>query len=103
MSATTSETRSIRALRHPWTIEVLTEDQLERVHAATLRVLEQVGLQVRSERVLRELAGAGAEVDEATMRARFPSAMVDECMAILPPRLLIVGRQPALAHPLAGR
>jgi len=102
MSATTGETRSVRALRHPWTVEVLTEDQLERVHAATLRVLEQVGLQVRSERILRELAGAGAEVDEATMRARFPSAMVDECMALVPPSFLMAARDPALDLPIDG-
>src|SRR3990170_4851314 len=102
MSATTGETRSVRALRHPWTVEVLTEDQLERVHAATLRILEQVGLQVRSERILRELAGAGAEVDEATMRARFPSAMVEECMALVPPSFLMAARDPALALPIDG-
>ena len=102
MSATTAETRFIRSLRHPWTVEVLTEDQLERVHAATLRVLEQVGLQVRSERILRELAGAGAEVDEATMRARFPSAMVDECMALVPPSFLMAARDPALDLPIDG-
>src|SRR3990170_6411909 len=102
MSATTGETRSVRALRHPWTVEVLTEDQLERVHAATLRVLERVGLQVRSERILRELAVAGAEVDEATMRARFPSAMVDEHMALVPPSFLMAARDPALDLPIDG-
>jgi trimethylamine:corrinoid methyltransferase-like protein len=54
----------IRGLRSPWTIEVLTQDELEGVHAATLRVLERTGVQIRSEVVLRELGEAGAKVDE---------------------------------------
>jgi trimethylamine--corrinoid protein Co-methyltransferase len=104
MSAGTVEAapRWVRPLRHPWTVEVLTPDQLERVHTATLWVLERVGLQVRSESILRELADAGAEVDEATMRARFPSAMVEECMALVPPDFLMAARDPALDLPVDG-
>jgi trimethylamine--corrinoid protein Co-methyltransferase len=105
MSATTSvepTARAIRALRHPWTVEVLTEDQVERIHVATLRILDQVGLQVRSESVLAELAAAGAKVDEATMRARFPSAMVEECLALVPPTFLMAARDPALDLPIDG-
>ena len=104
MSATTAEasSRSVRALRHPWTVEVLTEDELERIHAATLRVLERVGLQVRSEAILRELAAVGAQVDEATMQVRFPPAMVEECLAIIPPDFLMAARDPALDLPIDG-
>jgi trimethylamine:corrinoid methyltransferase-like protein len=105
MSATTPAeraTRFIRPLRNPWTIDVLTEDELERVHAATLRVLERVGLQVRSESILRELAEAGAEVDEATMRVRFTPTMVEECMALAPPDFLMAARDPALDLPIDG-
>jgi trimethylamine--corrinoid protein Co-methyltransferase len=104
MSATTGEppARSIRALRHPWTVEVLTEDELERIHEATLRVLERVGVQVRSETILRELAEAGADADEAAMRARFPSAMVETCMALVPPTFVMAARDPALDLPIDG-
>ena len=102
MSATTAETRFIRALRHPWTVEVLTEDELERIHAASLRVLERVGVQVRSPDILRELGEAGATVDEATMRARFAPAMVEECMALVPPSFLMAARDPALDLPIDG-
>ncbi len=94
--------RRIRGLRNPWTIEVLTEDELERVHAATLRMLKGTGLQVRSEAILRELGAAGAKVDEAAMTARFPSAMVEECMALVPPTFLMAARDPALDLPIDG-
>lgn len=104
MSATAGEAapRRIRPLRHPWTVEVLTGDQVERVHAGTLHVLERVGLQVRSLDILHELGAAGAKVDEATMRVRFPSAMVEECMALVPPSFLMAARDPALDLPIDG-
>jgi trimethylamine--corrinoid protein Co-methyltransferase len=94
--------RTIRGLRHPWSVDVLTEDQLERVHGATLRVLEETGLQVRSPDVMSELAGVGARVDEADMRVRFPPSMVEECMALVPPSFLMAARDPALDLPIDG-
>ena len=94
--------RWIRPLRNPWSVEVLTADEVERIHAATLRVLERIGLQVRSGSILHELAAAGADVDEATMRARFPSAMVEECMVLVPPDFLMAARDPALDLPIDG-
>ena len=94
--------RRIRALRHPWTVEVLTEDQLERIHRATLRVLERIGLQVCSENIVRELAAAGAKVDEATQRVYFPTAMVEECMALVPTSFVMAARDPALDLPIDG-
>jgi len=100
MSATTPD--RIRGLRHPWRIEVLTEDELERIHAASLQVLERVGLQVRSPAILRELGEAGANVDEATMRVRFAPQMVEECMALVPPSFVMAARDPANDLPLDG-
>jgi len=92
----------IRALRSPWTVEVLTEDELERIHAATLHVLERVGLQVRSASVRDELAAAGADVDEPAMRVRFSPSMVEECMALVPPSFVMAARDPALDLPIDG-
>ena len=94
--------RAIRALRHPWAVEVLTEDQVERVHSATLRVLERVGLEVRSESVLQDLGAAGAKIDEAAMRAYLPPAMVEERLALVPPSFLMAARDPALDLPIDG-
>lgn len=104
MSATTVEPvpRTIRPLRHPWTVEVLTDEQVERIHSSTLVVLERTGLEVRSEDVLHELALAGAKVDEARMRVRFPSAMVEECLTLVPPSFLMAARDPALDLPIDG-
>ena len=104
MSATRADPapRTIRALRHPWTVEVLTHDQVERIHGATLQVLERTGLQVRSTDIRRELALAGAKVDEEDMRVRFAPSMVEECMALVPPGFLMAARDPALDLPIDG-
>ncbi len=102
MSATATETPRIRGLRHPFSIEVLSEDDLERIHAATLRVLERVGLEVRSEPIRRELAACGARVDDATMRVRLPPEMVEEHLALIPPSFVMCARDPALDLPIDG-
>jgi trimethylamine--corrinoid protein Co-methyltransferase len=88
--------RRIRALRRPWTVEVLDADALERVHQTSLRVLAEVGLEVRSPTVLDGLARAGAEVDEATMRVRFPAPMVEGAIALVPPAFTLGARGPGL-------
>jgi len=101
-SSASGASSRVRAMRHPWTVEVLTEDQLERIHGATLRVLERVGMQVCSEDVRLELAAVGAKVDDATQRVRFPSKMVEECLALVPPNFLMAARDPAMDLPIDG-
>jgi len=83
-------------MRGRFQIDVLSEGELEQVHRATLAVLERVGVQITSERILRELAAAGAGVDLETSRARFPSTMVEEAIALAPSSYVLAARDPAL-------
>ena len=101
-AAPQSSERRIRSLRRPWTVEVLTADELERVHETSLRVLAEVGLEVRSATVLAELARAGADVDETAMRVRFPAPMVEAALGAVPPSFLLAARDPALDLPIDG-
>ena len=101
-AAPQSSERRIRSLRRPWTVEVLTADELERVHETSLRVLAEVGLEVRSATILAELARAGADVDEAAMRVRFPAPMVEAALGAVPPSFLLAARDPALDLPIDG-
>jgi trimethylamine:corrinoid methyltransferase-like protein len=43
--------------------DVLPEATVERIHGATLEVLERVGVQVRSDDLIQRLAAAGARGD----------------------------------------
>jgi trimethylamine--corrinoid protein Co-methyltransferase len=95
--------RRIRPLRGQRQIDVLSESDVERIHAATMTVLERVGLQITSERILRALADAGAKVDLDEQRVRFPTAMVEEKIALAPSEYLLAARDPALdVHVGAG-
>ena len=84
------------AMRGRFTIDVLSEDDIERLHRATLTVLERVGIAISSERILRALGDAGAAVDLETGRVRFPAAMVEEAVARAPSRYVLAARDPAL-------
>ena len=53
-----------RRLVNPYRpIEILSADQVEAIHVASLRVLDEIGMEVLGERALDALAGAGARVD----------------------------------------
>ncbi len=83
-------------MRRRLTIEVLSDDDLERIHRATLTVLERVGIAISSERILRALGDAGGTVDLETGRVRFPAAMVEGMVALAPSRYMLAARDPAL-------
>ena len=54
--------------RFPY-LEVLSADELEAIHNASLRVLEEIGLEIMSDRALGILKAAGAKVDMGRQHA----------------------------------
>jgi trimethylamine---corrinoid protein Co-methyltransferase len=88
--------RRIRTLPARPTIEVLAPRDLERIHDASVEVLERVGLWLRSERVLRRLGDeTDAKVDLVKGRARFPSRMIEAALAAAPRSYLMAARDRA--------
>jgi trimethylamine--corrinoid protein Co-methyltransferase len=73
---------------------LLTPSQVERVHAASLEILGEVGLLVRNERARRVLAHHGCRVEEEKQRVRFPSNVVEEFRRQIPPTFTFYGRDP---------
>jgi trimethylamine--corrinoid protein Co-methyltransferase len=65
-------------------VKPLTDGEIERIHEASLEILETVGLKVAHEELLGVLGAAGAKVSQATGNVRLPAAMVREHMATLP-------------------
>jgi len=51
---------------------VLTDEQIGRIHAASLTILERIGIVVPHEEVLSRFADAGAEVERELLRVRIP-------------------------------
>jgi trimethylamine--corrinoid protein Co-methyltransferase len=58
-------------------LRAIEPDQMERLHRATLEVLERTGLQIQGEFLLRALADAGCRVDFAARRAWFEPDLVE--------------------------
>jgi trimethylamine--corrinoid protein Co-methyltransferase len=83
-------------------IDVLPEATIERIHAGTLRVLEEVGVEVRSARLIRDLGAAGAEGDPDARRVRFPPGLVGDALAQAPRTFVLAARDPDLDLALDG-
>ena len=100
--------RGIRQL--PWQdivniyppMEILSSDQLESIHEASLTLLENIGMCVMHEGARVLLAGAGAEVNHATAMVRFDRHMLMEKVALAPSQVTLHARNPAKNFKLGG-
>jgi trimethylamine--corrinoid protein Co-methyltransferase len=65
-------------------LRVLNPAEIEKLHEATLDILEEPGITISHSRMLEKMAQAGAKVDAVNARVRFPRAMVDELLQQAP-------------------
>jgi trimethylamine--corrinoid protein Co-methyltransferase len=73
---------------------LLTQEQVERTHAASLEILEKVGLLVRNEKARTIFNRHGCRVDAETQIVRFPSPVVEKYRLMLPPSFTFFARDP---------
>ena len=73
---------------------LLTTEQVQRVHDASLEILENVGLLVRSEKARALFAKHGCSVDAETQIVKLPPALVEKYRKMLPPTFTFRGRDP---------
>ena len=64
--------------------EVVSADELEGIHEASLTILERIGMDIWDSQARTLLRQAGAEVDEATQHVRFPKELILERIATAP-------------------
>jgi len=74
--------------------ELLSPDQVNRVHEASLHILEQVGLLVRNEKARDTFAQHGCNVDSENLIVKFPHQVVEEYRKLMPPAFTFKGRDP---------
>jgi trimethylamine--corrinoid protein Co-methyltransferase len=83
-------------LRNPFRpVEILSADQIEAIHRASLRILETVGVEVLHPESLDIFRRAGARVDPDTKRVRLDGAQVEEAVARAPSRFALRARNRA--------
>jgi len=73
---------------------LLTPEQIARIHEASLEVLENVGLLVRSEKARTCFRQHGCRIDSETQVIRFPRAVVEHFCRAFPPTFTFHGRDP---------
>lgn len=75
------------------TLQVLTEEEKNRIHEASLRVLARTGLRVDSEQARALLKAAGAEVNDSNRIVNFPRAVVEEALRLAPKKFSLGARR----------
>ena len=73
-------------------LKFLRQGDIEKIHSASLRVLEEVGVSVQDPDFLKFLGNAGANVDYDRKRAGMSEALVNECMKKAPRQLTFYAR-----------
>ena len=95
--------RSRLPVQRPWAqprmryrpTEVVSADELESIHEASLGVLEEIGMDFLDPEARDVLAAAGAHVEPGTQRVRFDRAMVTERIRTAPSEFTLHARNPA--------
>lgn len=83
-------------------MEVLSADQLEAIHETSIRILEELGVEVMSRRALAVFEAAGAEVDAATGTVRIERGLVDQALATTAATFMLTPRNAAKRVVLGG-
>ena len=83
-------------------LRILGADDVERIHEASLDVLESVGVMFHSQRALDVLEAHGAIVDRETTVARIPAEAVEQAVSTLPRTFTLGGRTPEFDLPIDG-
>lgn len=83
-------------VRNPYKpFEILSDEQIEDIHLASLELLETVGMRIMGEDVRKIFKSAGATVDESNQRVRLDRGMVLENVALAPTSFTLRGRDAA--------
>jgi trimethylamine--corrinoid protein Co-methyltransferase len=93
---TAFEQPPFRQLRIPFRpTEIISADELESIHLASLRVLAEIGVDVLHDEARAIMKAHGADMREGSERVRFDPGMILEMIAHCPPEFTIHARNPA--------
>jgi trimethylamine--corrinoid protein Co-methyltransferase len=81
---------------------ILTPDEIQRLHAATLHIIEHVGVRFPSKRALEIWQAHGAQVDLEKQIVRAKPELIEAALKQAPPAYTLAARHPAQDLPLDG-
>lgn len=76
-------------------IYLISADEIESIHHASLRLLAEIGMEVMHDESRALLKAAGASVDESNQRVRFEPGMIEEKIRTVPSSFTLQARDPA--------
>jgi trimethylamine--corrinoid protein Co-methyltransferase len=80
----------------------LSDDELESIHLASLRVLKEIGVDVLHDEARQIMKRHGADVREGEVRVRFDADMILELISHAPSEFTIHARNPAHSQTFGG-
>ena len=82
-----------QSVRNPYPpMELLSAEQVEAIHLNSMRILEELGIEVMSNRALEVFRAAGAKIDDATMTVRIDRGLVAQALATAPAAFTLTSR-----------
>ena len=93
----------IRSLTNPYSpVPVLNEESLEMIHDGSMRILEQVGLQIMNDRARALMVEHGAEIAPKTGYVRMSREMVLSMISTIPAQFTLHARNPRFNSTYGG-
>ncbi len=88
--------KTIKSITNPKLhLDILTADDINRLHDATLHIIENVGIRFKSRRALEIWEAHGAQVDHNTMIVKAKPALIEEALKKAPPIYPLSARDPS--------
>ena len=95
--------RPYGVVRNPFPpINPMSEDQLEKIHHMSMRILEEQGLKVLSAKARSRLRDAGADVDDGEQMVRMDRALITGLVSKAPEKFDLTPRNPDHVLQLGG-
>ena len=83
---------SYRKLPESRIMRMLTEDEVQQIHTASLDVLEKVGISTNSKRIADVLTRNGAQIKADTGHVTIPNSLIKEALKTAPKEVHLFGR-----------
>lgn len=95
--------KNIKSISNPGLkLTILSENDVLRLHTATLDIIENVGVRFPSETVLHLWESFGAEVDYQRSIVKVPGHIIEDALKECPPTYTLAARDPKQDLPLDG-
>jgi trimethylamine--corrinoid protein Co-methyltransferase len=83
-------------------VQMLSDDQVEQLHAASMRILEEIGIKFMDAEAVEIWAQAGAQVDRSTQQVKIDRDLLLGQVAKAPSRFTLRARDPNKSVPIGG-